>query len=178
MPAAHFGEPSVLLPDCFSRALYMPNRCTHDIVGTALGAVAAATRTKPEDGDACALIIVGGAFAGLVASRWPDILEPAFCPSHRQLAHSVTTGGAVLTGTVQATPQWEAHWRTVALYLRRQQLRADLSPSGQLLLTALEMLAWMLVGAIAGAATGYMSHLVLDGCTPAGLPLLGSCKSR
>jgi len=156
----------------------MPDRRTHDAVGTALGALAAVTRTKPEDGDAGAIIMLGGAVAGLVASHWPDVLEPAFCPSHRQLAHSVTTAGCVLSSGVHLTPQWEEQWRAVAVDLRNRQLRPDILPSDRLLLALLEMVAWMLVGAMAGAAAGYLSHLALDGTTPAGLPLLGSCASR
>ena len=99
-------------------------------------------------------IVVGGAVAGLIASRWPDIVEPAFCPSHRQFAHSVTAASGVLTGAVQLTPQWEAHWRSLALNLRRQQRRADVPPADRLLLSLLEMLTWVLVGAITGAAAG------------------------
>jgi hypothetical protein len=76
----------------------MPNRRVHHAVGTVAGAVAAATRTKPADGDAAVLIAAGGALFGLVSSRWPDILEPAFCPSHRQLAHSITAACGVVTG--------------------------------------------------------------------------------
>jgi hypothetical protein len=94
------------------------------------------------------------------------------------LAHSITAASGVVTGVVRLTAQWESYWRAVALDLRTQQIRPGITPADRLSLSALEILAWLLVGAITGAAAGYLSHLALDGCTPAGLPLLGSCNAR
>jgi membrane-bound metal-dependent hydrolase YbcI (DUF457 family) len=153
----------------------MPNGRTHRAVGTACGVLTAAVRARPEDGESNLLVMMGSGVGAYITARWPDLLEPATCPRHRQVAHSVAVGGGLLSYAVRAVPGWEAHWRSVAVEARNTRLQPGTAPSDQLLLLAIELVAWLLVGVLAGMAAGYVSHLVLDGCTPAGLPLLGLC---
>ena len=118
-------------------------------------------------------VTIGGALGGFIASRWPDVLEPAVCPNHRQLAHSVTTGSCVLTYAAQAVPEWESYWRGVAINTRGLRLDPMTPVQDLFSLQARELLAWLFVGLSSGVAAGYLSHLALDGFTPAGLPLVG-----
>jgi len=153
----------------------MPNGKTHKTVGTACGALAAASRTRPEDGEANLFIAIGGGVGGYIASRWPDLWEPAICPNHRQIAHSVVAGGSLLTYAIRVVPEWEARWRAVAIDASERRLAPSTPQADQMLLSIVEIFAWVMVGLLAGLAAGYLSHLALDGCTPAGLPLIGLC---
>lgn len=79
----------------------------------------------------------------IVTAGVPDLIEPALHPHHRQFAHSVTAGGLV-----------------TKLALAKCGIENELWDEFQKILAA-------------AAVAGYVSHLVLDGCTPHGLPLLG-----
>ena len=46
-----------------------------------------------------------------------------------------------------------------------------LTPGTRLLYTILELFWRFAAGVLTGLQAGYVSHLVLDGCTPSGLPL-------
>lgn len=83
-------------------------------------------------------------FCGAVATRLPDILEPATNPNHRQFCHSILFGCAVGYGTYKAW-QWEPteDWQ--------------------------KFVRWALL--IGGAA--YLTHLALDFTTRKSLPLVG-----
>jgi len=119
----------------------MPNAGTHMIAGGLTGAVAAASlQTEPEPDLA---EIIAGAFAGGVAGRIPDILEPAMHPNHRAFFHSVGVLALVSYGTYRAW-NWE--------------------PANDVERVA----RWLAV--VGGVA--YMSHLVLDASTPKRLPLV------
>lgn len=80
--------------------------------------------------------------AGMAGAALPDLLEPALHPHHRKIAHSITAGGA----------------------LTKFSLDRCASANGE----------WTEFGKIvfASAGAGYISHLVADGCTPRGLPML------
>jgi hypothetical protein len=84
--------------------------------------------------------------AGLLSGGVPDVLEPALHPHHRQLAHSVTVGGLLAKFGVERCSFKNGEW---------DQFHKILA---------------------AALIAGYISHLVADGCTPRGLPLLGTGK--
>jgi membrane-bound metal-dependent hydrolase YbcI (DUF457 family) len=151
----------------------MPNGKTHVVAGTTAGALVAGFRTRPEDGPANLLVVVGGGVGGYITARWPDVFEPANSPHHRKFAHSATTGAAILQCAIEAVPEWESHWRRVAIEVREQRADPNRTPFEQAILIVVELLAWALVGLFAGLAAGYVSHLALDFVTPASLPLLG-----
>ena len=153
----------------------MPDGRTHREAGMVCGGLVAVARARPQDGDANILIMLGGGVGGYIAAQWPDLLEPAVSPNHRQAAHSVAVGGGLVSYAARAVPAWETHWRSIAIDARNRRLQPTTAPSEQFLLLAAECLAWLLVGVLAGMTGGYVSHLVLDGCTSAGLPLIGLC---
>jgi membrane-bound metal-dependent hydrolase YbcI (DUF457 family) len=151
----------------------MPNGRTHRVVGTAAGALVAGARTRQEDGSTNLLMIFGGAVGGYISSTWPDLLEPATSPRHRQFAHSSTAGCAALRLAAEAVPKWEAYWRQVALGAGSRRSDPRRPPLEQTILALVEAVALAMVGLLAGLAAGYISHLVLDGSTPMSLPLVG-----
>lgn len=80
---------------------------------------------------------------GAIAGIAPDLLEPAIHPHHRQFCHSATVG-ALLAGTgATLCTTTSEGWTDAAKIL------------------------------IACTLVGYITHLILDACTPRGLPLLG-----
>lgn len=81
--------------------------------------------------------------AGYFGGRMPDLLEPATNPNHRQFFHCVAVLLLLAYG-IKLLMDWKP--------------KDDWQKLGKILLMA--------------AAVGYISHLVLDGMTPKGLPLL------
>jgi inner membrane protein len=79
-----------------------------------------------------------------VAAVVPDVIEPALDPNHRSFAHSVAAGSGLLGLAVDRCGADNTQWDEW----------------------------YKILGAVATA--GYVSHLVLDGCTPLGLPLLSN----
>ena len=87
------------------------NRKEHDQAGMFVGGLVAltldtiiqqreisqGTRTKIDIGRLLARTAMGSS-AGLLVSRLPDILEPAFCPHHRSFFHSIGFGTALIYG--------------------------------------------------------------------------------
>ena len=151
----------------------MPRRKTHKAVGIVAGVVTAVARSRPEDGAANLLVVAGGGIGGWLTSMWPDWFEPATTFNHRRFFHSYTVGGAVPVCTAQVVQQWESHWRAVAVDAHLQSIDPRRTPAERAFLLAVTVLAWILVGLLAGLAAGYVSHLLLDLRDPSGLPLLG-----
>jgi len=131
----------------------MPNRKEHQETGGAVGLLvgccanilvqADRKRLDPNYqfnmGELAGSGLVGYA-VGSVGGMLPDVLEPAYCPGHRDLFHSVAIGTLAVVGA--------------------KKLNDNRSVSGSLKM------------AVNAATAGYVSHLVLDGQTPSGLPLL------
>lgn len=83
-----------------------------------------------------------GALGGFIGATLLDVLEPAYHPNHRDLAHSFGTGGLI------------CHLLHKSLTENEQNQRKT------------EHLFFIALGA------GYISHLVLDARTKKGLPVL------
>jgi membrane-bound metal-dependent hydrolase YbcI (DUF457 family) len=81
---------------------------------------------------------------GVLGGVAPDLLEPAFQPNHRQFFHSMTSGGLLL--------------KTGTDLLERREI--GFTDLGRIL--------------AACAIVGYLTHLVMDACTPKGLPIVGA----
>jgi membrane-bound metal-dependent hydrolase YbcI (DUF457 family) len=116
----------------------------------------------------------------------PDILEPALSSWHRDVAHSLTTGAGVVAVLKSIFEGCEAACREnaekckaiVMAPLPMQNnvfVPAAVDPIGQLFFKIAEILWRFLAGFLNGLATGYVSHLALDACTPRSIPLLSSC---
>ena len=88
-------------------------------------------------------------FAGAIGGNLPDMLEPATSPTHRKTMHSYSVG-ALITAFL-ANDRELIH-----------RMTANLTPDQAELIR---------VG-LKAAGYGYLSHLVLDATTPAGLPLV------
>lgn len=121
----------------------MPNGATHTMVAAL--AVGGLVTVTSEEGDehAPGKIVASGAVA-VAGSKLPDLLEPALNPHHRQFFHSLVFAAAVGMATCKIY-QWEPQ-------TKHQE--------------------WIRLLLLAGAA-GYLIHLVMDGCTPRSLPLIG-----
>ncbi|MES2177965.1 MAG: metal-dependent hydrolase [Gemmatimonadota bacterium] len=147
----------------------MPNKKTHLAAGAIAGLVTGlATMTLFEEKDrfahvlACTLSASGSALL-------PDLIEPALNPRHRSTAHSLAAAAGI--GAL-ARARHHAHCLDQAAQCERRAatLAKDSDAWRNEMLNAR---LWRLaVAAILGSMAGYASHLVLDGMTPMGLPLL------
>ena len=80
---------------------------------------------------------------GLASGVAPDWFEPSLHPHHRQFCHSLTAGAFLLRGGATICGDSNQQWTEFSKIM------------------------------LACAIVGYLTHLVLDGCTARGLPLLG-----
>lgn len=169
----------------------MPDRKTHTCVGIAAGAGYAAWQAKEQSPVNLLVEAAGGGVGGWCGGQLPDVFEPGTSSWHRSLAHSGTTGTAIVAMRGKLT-EWEKFCREKAEYCRMQAeqngiltmvpdpLRPNLfvlaptNPWAQLR-WKLEELFWRFsAGFTNGMAAGYVSHLALDVGTPRSIPLLMS----
>ena len=124
----------------------MANRDEHDALGLLFGfLITARTSPAPTLGE-----LIAGACGGLVGSRFADTVEPATHPGHRSLVHGIALNGAVAYHGARPLLDW-----------RRRTTQPLVNQGG----------ASRLASAFAvGAASGHLSHLLLDANTPRGLP--------
>ena len=149
----------------------MANGALHSVVGATSGIGVAVYRARDQDLLRIILEAAGGGLGGYIGGRLPDLLEPAAGnPNHRNLAHSWLACGGTALGVANAAA-WEHRLRAKAELLHRERLGVA-DPWQQAVLWVQEILLRLLVGFLTGAVAGYASHLVLDACTPQGLPLL------
>ena len=80
---------------------------------------------------------------GLLTGAAPDAIEPAIHPNHRALGHSLGLGAGLAKFALTKCCKENGDW---------QEFQK------------------ILVGV---AIVSYMCHLIADGCTPRGIPLLG-----
>lgn len=147
----------------------MPNCRTHTLVGAAAGAGLAAYHARHEAPEHQLLEIAGGVLGGDWGGRLPDILEPATSPCHRDLAHSCL---ALFAAGALTLEEWRRSCRERAEDYGRRRTDPALTSGARLLYTILELFWRFVAGVLTGLQAGYASHLVLDGCTPSGLPLV------
>lgn len=148
----------------------MPNRRDHDLAGGLSGAAYAVWRAHQDPAGSPVLEGFGGLGGGVFASRWPDFLEPA-CWNHRRTAHSATIGAliVVFANRIEEAAAW-CRAEAAAHEVRAQD--PTLSASEQAMRAAVAVLLRLLAGFLNGLVAGYVSHLAMDGCTPAGIPVL------
>jgi len=149
----------------------MPNRQVHVKVGVFSGCGLAAYRSREQDLLKMFLETIGGGFGGYIGSKLPDIIEPASWPGHRQFAHSVTAGGSIacLYGLLE---RWEKYFRSQAKYYGDKKSEECVCWFQKFLYVIFEVLSCILAGSLGGLGAGYISHLVLDGRTAKGLPVI------
>jgi membrane-bound metal-dependent hydrolase YbcI (DUF457 family) len=139
----------------------VPNRDTHALVGALVGGGAALAHQRvwrsPLDAFAFG---AGSATGGAIGGCLPDVFDPACSPHHRQWGHALAPVGFF---TVQT---WAAMNQLVEDLLAQAEEEQD---------PLTRFAAFFVAGLVRGAAPGYLSHIVLDMCTPMGCPLLGRC---
>lgn len=151
----------------------MSNRNTH----VAVGALAGATHAFARVGTLCRenksldqlVEVLGGVAGGYIGARLPDLFDPPTHPGHRGLAHGVIP-------VAGATALWRANidgWQEAlrAKSLKHEHAAEQAGDPLERLLHAMAALLYRLTaGAVAGVGAGYLSHVLLDAFTPAGLP--------
>ena len=147
----------------------MPNCRTHTSAGAAAGAGLAAYHSRHAPPAHQLVEVAGGILGGAWGGRLPDLLEPATSPCHRDVAHSCLTLVAVGAVTLE---EWRRSCRERAEDYRRRLMDSAVTPGTRLLYTIFELFWRFAAGVLTGLQAGYVSHLVLDGCTPSGLPLV------
>ena len=147
----------------------MPNRKVHDPVGGIAGAAYAGWRAYQRPATSALFESLGGLGGGVVGSRIPDLLEPA-CWNHRRTAHSATVVGLIATfaNNVESAAEW---CRSRAAILEARAQDQGLQAVDQMASAAAAILLYLVAGFLNGLVAGYISHLVLDGLTPASIPL-------
>jgi len=105
---------------------------------------------------------------GIVGGRLPDIVEPATSPRHRSTAHSWLVLFIVAAVSLEAARR---QCREQARSCEQRLSSLWLSPEQRVLFALLSVLWRISSGFCTGVQVGYVSHLVLDGCTPSGLPI-------
>ena len=149
----------------------MANRRAHTIAGSAFGGTTAFLLARDQDPGHRLLEALGGALGGAWGGRLPDLIEPALHPGHRSVAHALVPAGVAGAAGVPRFRVGQQHLRQRADRCRAWRDAAT-STLDQLLWWLAEMACRIIAGAMAGAAAGYASHLLLDAASPRGLPLL------
>jgi hypothetical protein len=164
----------------------MPGRKTHAYVGLIAGLGYTAFQAKEQSTANFSIEAAGGAFGGWWGGQLPDVFEPATSSWHRCLAHSGTTGAAIVSARSKLTG-WQDYCRERAesCLLKREALNMVPHPSRPDLFVAaptdqwehfllfMQEVLWRFAAGIAnGLAAGYVSHLALDATTPRSIPLL------
>lgn len=135
----------------------MPDGRTHFLAGTVCGALAslviqARLHENKELNPGHFLLSTG---TGAAVSRLPDILEPAVHPNHRAFFHSFAFGAALGFGAVQVGK-------------KIKEKRAERKTLGVEQISGAEILLGLLLIAIMVV----LLHLLMDGFTKKGLPLI------
>ena len=149
----------------------MPKRQVHDATSTAVGGALAlvlaheSEQTPRNSG----LEMFGGLLGGFIGGRLPDLAEPATSGNHRRVLHSQVMLAGVTSLAIRQAEQWqdELRARADATAARGVVATTTLDAWG---LWAQEVALRILAGAVPSLAGGYVTHLVLDGRTPRGLP--------
>jgi membrane-bound metal-dependent hydrolase YbcI (DUF457 family) len=149
----------------------MARRRTHLAFGVAAGVGYAGYRaTKSAMGNPL-IESFGGGLGGAGGGTLPDILEPASGGQHRRTAHSLLVGGA-LAAAAQTIEVWAEALRRRAAELEQEAASGLFDEARCIALRLGAWICWFIAGLLNGLVAGYVSHLVLDLGTPAGLPVV------
>jgi heme A synthase len=147
----------------------MPSGRVHRRVGRPIGAGYAFARAfQTASGDPL-IEAIGGWFGGDAGSSCPDWLEPA-CWNHRRTAHSFSAGTVIIAGASEVQ-RWAESCRSRAQHHRLLANNPDLSEAGRLFHSLVAVFWHVLAGWLNGFLAGYISHVILDARTPAGIPI-------
>lgn len=150
----------------------MPRRAEHSVAGILAGGTFAAIRTTSPESNRPLLEIIGGGIGEDIGGRLPDLIEPAYNPRHRAIAHAIVPAGGLGTLVGKKLGDAQGYCRRKAREAASVAASTD-DPLARMLWMGFRIFWDLAAGFVAGLLAGYGSHLVLDGFTPAGLPLLG-----
>jgi hypothetical protein len=115
--------------------------------------------------------VAGGLFMGAQAGTWADCIEPGISSYHRREAHAIIPSLVGANLVFQNLTSFQGSLRqTAAQCFELAQNTADPLQAVLNFLAGLGL--HFVAGAVPGVATGYLSHVALDACTPRGVPLL------
>lgn len=115
--------------------------------------------------------VAGGLFIGGHAGTWADCIEPGISSYHRQEAHAVVPSLVGANFVFQNLTSFQGSLRqTAAQCFELAQNTPDPLQGLVSLLVGLGL--HFIAGAVPAVATGYLSHVALDACTPRGVPVL------
>ena len=149
----------------------MPNGRTHRVVGAAAGSAYALYRAGHQAPAHALIETLGGALAGAVGARLPDVLDPPLHPRHRSLAHGLVPVAVAGRVGAMALDRCQVRLRAEAEH-RASLRRAAVTPLQRVWHAIVEVLCRLGAGAMAGLLAGYGSHVALDAFTPASIPLV------
>jgi len=147
----------------------MPNHNEHLVWGAVAGAGYCLSSSLIRGREISIAELFGGALSGAIASKLPDILEPATHPNHRSTFHSLCS----LAGAGTVALPWMEEERQRRLQLAdyaRSHANASVIESDRRYWLQNALWHDFVAGLLAGLVMGYISHLVADSFTPKGLP--------
>lgn len=147
------------------------NRRAHEEIGGLAGALAALLFSRRPISRICVAETAGGYVGGILGARLPDVFDPPTSPRHRGLGHGVLPVGFCVRQFAAVLPALQTKLRVIADAHGTAAARSD-SQWRALFYSLIELACRLAAGALAGLAAGYVSHLLLDAATPAGLPLI------
>lgn len=150
----------------------MSDGAFHRRIGFASGSIAAWCAASGQPLSLRAVETIGGAMGGVVGAILPDRFDPPTSPRHRSLAHGMVPVGAAAFWSITNLKRWQTWLRSQATRMQ-DALATETDGLRRLLLMAGVVACTLAAGAVAGLIAGYLSHVALDACTPASLPVVG-----
>jgi hypothetical protein len=146
----------------------MPDKHTHTPAGIVSGGFVTLFDPRQMRGEDRFWYVSGGTFGGGIGGRVPDVLEPAYSPTHRQFFHAIVPFLGI-------GPMAYKGIEAVVAYLieKAEAIPLIVRADGTVTSPFKRMLLFFTAGVFKGFPPGYASHLFLDFCTPACLPLFG-----
>ena len=145
----------------------MPNRKTHVWSSLGVSLVLGMINQRVQKAHDRPPFLLGATAGGAVGGMMPDVLEPATSPCHRKVCHAILPAFAV---AIWAAKGWAAMLNALVAWAEEAP---DPRDAGVNQTSFVRAGRFLVVGFAFGLAPGYGTHLVLDACTPKGLPLLG-----
>jgi hypothetical protein len=155
----------------------MPSRDIHRPVGAVAGAGYSAYhahrryRRHPAPAVPVVAETIGGFVSGWLGGALPDWIDPPTSPNHRNFGHGIATVAGAVAWTADFVLDLQEKLRAQADSLEANRWRLQ-SDAERTLSALAELFLRLFAGMLNGLIAGYASHLVLDMCTPSGLPLV------
>ena len=132
------------------------------LVGVSLTVQAQRQPTLPE--------VFGWFTGGIVGAKLPDLLEPAYCPRHRNFCHSACLLAADLA--LLKSPTLQGWIQSLLNKAAEHRSRSMADPENAFQYAVYAVLCEFLAGLLPALFGGYASHLLADSTTPCGIPFI------